>query len=104
IGCFTFDEMLTAAQNHWSVDHTEADFPLCAISFLQDLTIYKSSEEVNKSIILPSGNSTENTPKPMTDTSNISELINRFENLALTHLESRPPITCRNCRQLGHYT
>src|SRR5579871_1908755 len=100
MGCFTFDEILTATQNHWSTDHTKADFPLCAISFPQDSTTYKSSEEVNKSIILPSGNSTENTPKPTTDTSNMSELINRFENLALTHLGSRLPITCRNCGRL----
>src|SRR5579871_1930951 len=98
MGYFTFDEILTAAQNHWSTDHTEADFPLCTISFPQDSTTYKSSEEVNKSIILPLGNSNENTPKPMTDTSNMSELIDRFENLALTHLGSRPPITYRNCR------
>src|SRR5579871_1246296 len=98
MGCFTFDEMLTTTQNHWSTDYTEADFPLCTIFFLQDLTTYKSSEEVNKSIILPSGNSTENTPKPMIDTSNMSELIDSFKNLALTHLGSRPPITYRNCR------
>src|SRR5579871_6744716 len=98
MGCFTFDKILTVTQNHWSTDHTEADFLLHTISFLQDLTIYKSSEEVNKSIILSLGNSNENTPKPMTDTSNMSELINQFENLALTCLGSRPPITCRNCR------
>ena len=98
MGCFTFDEMLTTTQNHWSTDHTKADFPLHTISFLQDSTTYKSSEKVNKLIILPMRKSNENIPKPMTDTSNMSELIDQFENLTLTHLGSRPPITCRNCR------
>ena len=68
------------------------------------MTTYKSSKEVNKLIILYPENLNKNTLKPMTDTSNILELINQFENLALTYLELRPPITYRNCKWLSHYT
>src|SRR5579871_228717 len=95
---FIFDKILTATQNHWSTNYTKADFSLCAIFFLQDLITYKSSEEVNKSIILSLGNSNKNTPKPTIDTSNMLELINQFKNLILTYLESRSLIIYRNYR------
>ena len=68
------------------------------------MIIYKSSEEVNKSIILPLENSIENSFKSIIDTSNISELINQFENLTLTYLGSKPLITYKNCRWLNYYT
>ena len=103
MGCFTFDEMLTTAQNHWSADHAEADSQLYAITHPQNSMVYKPIEEMNPTIMIPQGNTKETIPKQQ-ESSNISELIDRFENLVLNRLGSRPYIVCQNCGKPGHYT
>src|SRR5579871_1131193 len=96
MGCHTFEEMLNAAQNHWSADHTEADSPLHAITLLQDSTVNRTPEESNPTINLPNGNMNRTSHKPQ-NTPNISDLVEQFENLTLNCLASRPSIICNNC-------
>ena len=102
MGCYTFEEMLNAAQNHWSADHNEADSPLRAIAFPQNSIVNKVSEENNATINLPNGN-TNQSVNGTQNGSNITDLIGHFENLALNRLAYRPPITCNNCGRYGHY-
>ena len=102
MGCYTFEEMLGAAQNHWSADHTEADTPLHTITLLQNSTVPKISEEANPMISLPTETISKTQLKTQ-DESNITNLIECFEKLALNRLVPRPPIACNNCGQYGHY-